>query len=631
MEKVLDKINSAGDLKKLSDYELNVLAKELRDYIIEVVSKRGGHLASSLGAVEIAIALHYVFDSPRDKIIWDVGHQAYAHKILTGRKDRFKTLRSYGGISGFPSIFESEHDIFGVGHASTTISAALGIATGRDIKGDDYYVVSVVGDGALTAGMSFEGINQAGHLKKDKFIIILNDNEMSISQNVGALSKYLTKITANKVYLQMKADVWELLGRVPNLGGKAQKLAKRIKESIKNLVVPTILFEDLGFRYIGPLDGHNLNELITTLRETKDIPGPILIHAVTKKGKGYQYAERNSEKFHGVGSFYKTTGNSKSVSKKKKYSQIFGDKMIEFARRDSKVIAITAAMKDGTGLSRFAEEFADRFFDVGIAEQHAVTFAAGLARAGMKPFVAIYSTFLQRSYDQVIHDVALQKLPVRFVLDRAGLVGEDGPTHHGAFDLSYLRLVPNVVLMSPKDEVELVSMLELQLEYNDGPIAVRFPRGGVVGEVIAQETNIEIGRGEVLKEGCDLAIIAIGTMVYPALETSRLLAEEGLNASVINARFVKPIDEELILSLAENGIPIFTAEENTVVGGFGDAVLELIAKNGLNHPVYRIGLPDRFVTHGKRNELLEEVGLSPVKMADFITNTLKGHGSYRES
>jgi len=620
---MLEKVNSPEDIKKLSVDELKVLAKEIRNYIIEVVSKRGGHLASSLGAVEITVSLHYVFDSPRDKIIWDVGHQSYAHKILTGRRGKFTELRTRGGLSGFPSIFESEHDIYGVGHASTSISAALGIATARDLKGEDFFVVSVVGDGALTGGLAFEGINQAGHLKKNKFIIILNDNEMSISKNVGALSRYLTKISTKKLYLQMEADVWELLGKIPSLGGKARKLAKRIKESIKNLVVPTILFEELGFRYIGPMDGHNIEELVSTFREVQNIPGPVLVHVVTQKGKGYFFAEKNAEKFHGVGSFYKATGNSRANSKKKKYSEVFGDKIVEMASKDNRIVAITAAMKDGTGLTKFSKTFPERFFDVGIAEQHAVTFACGLARHGMKPFVAIYSTFLQRSYDQLIHDVALQNLPIKFVLDRAGLVGEDGPTHHGAFDLSYLRLIPNFVLMSPADEYELTAMLELMGSYSEGPIAVRFPRGAVVGEdKPVDSSEIKIGRSSILVDGNDIAIIAVGSMVHPSLDVARELKERNINASVVNTRFIKPLDEELILGLSEKVKYIFTIEENTVVGGFGDAVQELLSSRGICTPVERLGIPDRFISHGTREELLDEVGLSREKLVKRIVSIL---------
>ncbi len=628
MAVLLEKIHSPADLKRLSIEELEALTAEIRQYIIEVVSKRGGHLASSLGCVEITLALHYVFDSPFDKIIWDVGHQSYAHKIITGRREAFMNLRTRGGISGFPSITESEHDMFGAGHASTAISAALGFAVARDLRGEDYFVIGVVGDGALTGGMSFEGINQAGHLKKNRFIIVLNDNEMSISRNVGALARYLTKITTKKLYLQLEADVWELLGRIPTLGGKARKLAGRIKESIKNLVVPTILFEELGFRYLGPLDGHDIRQLVETFSNLHQVPGPVLVHVVTKKGKGYTFAENDAEKFHGIGSFYKTTGNSRGSSANIKYSDIYGETITELARRDRDLVAITAAMTEGTGLTKFSQEFPDRFFDVGISEQHAVTFAAALSRVGMKPFVSIYSTFLQRSFDQIIHDVALQNLPVRFALDRAGIVGEDGPTHHGSFDLSYLRMIPNIVLMTPRDENELRRMLLTALEYAHGPIAVRFPRGAVVGVEPDEEIDtIEIGTGEMLREGSDAALFAVGTMVRAALDAAGILAGEGVSVAVVDARFIKPLDEDLLCGCARSGIPVFTCEENMSAGGFGDAVAELLESKAMRNRLVRIGIPDRFVPHGRREELLDEVGLSPEKIAAAVMRVVRHESS----
>jgi len=623
---LLNKINAPADLRRLDEEELERLCAEMRRYIVEIISSRGGHLASSLGCVEITIALHYVFDTPRDKILWDVGHQSYTHKIVTGRREQFKDIRTRRGISGFPSISESEYDTFGVGHASTAISAALGIAAARDLRGEDHFVVSVVGDGALSGGLSFEGINQAGHLKKSRFIIVLNDNEMSISKNVGALSKYLTKITTQKLYLQLEADVWELLGKVPSVGGKAKTLARRIKESIKNLVVPNILFEELGFRYFGPLDGHDVSQLIETFTQLKQVPGPVLVHVVTKKGKGYSFAEKDAERFHGVGSFYKTTGNNRKNAKGPSYSAIFGNKMIELAERDESLIAVTAAMKEGTGLSGFGKRFPDRLFDVGIAEQHAVTFSAGLARAGMKPFVAIYSTFLQRSYDQILHDVALQRLPVRFILDRAGLVGEDGPTHHGAFDLSYLRVVPGMVLMTPADGAELEQMLEFALRYDAGPIAIRFPRGAAPEGSLAAPGSapLEIGRGALMREGADVSIIAVGTMVRTAMEAAEIVAAKGIEVSVVNARFVKPLDNELILSAAAGNSPVMTIEENALQGGFGEAVTKLLEEAGSGSRILRIGLPDAFVPHGKREELLAETGLDPEHVAESIVAVIKG-------
>lgn len=615
---MLDKISSPKDLKELSLEELEELGSEIRRYIIEIISSRGGHLASSLGCVEITLALHYAFDAPDDKILWDVGHQSYAHKIITGRREQFKDIRTKSGISGFPNISESEYDTYGVGHASTAISAALGLSVARDIRGGENFVVTVVGDGALTGGLAFEGINQAGHLKKNRFIIVLNDNEMSISKNVGALSRYLTKITTQKLYLQLEADVWELLGKIPSVGGKAKKLASRIKESIKNLVVPNILFEELGFRYFGPLDGHDVSLLIDTFQQLKQVPGPVLVHIVTKKGKGYSFAEEDAERFHGIGSFYKTTGNSRANSKRPRYSSVFGETMIELAEKDDSVIAVTAAMKEGTGLTAFGERFPERFFDVGIAEQHAVTFAAGLARAGMKPFVAIYSTFLQRGYDQIIHDVALQRLPVKFMLDRAGLVGEDGPTHHGAFDLSYLSIVPGMIVMTPSDERELKMMMQAALEYAEGPIALRFPRGSVPESVLSVEGKIEIGKGVMIREGRDVAVIAVGTMVERALMAANLAAKDGVEATVVNARFIKPIDRELLLSVSSGGIPVVTVEENAVTGGFGDGVARILDEEGRDNRVVRMGLPDSFVMHGKREELLSDIDLDPEGIARKI-------------
>ena len=628
----LEKIDSPDDLKRLSVEELPVLADEIRKLIIEVVSARGGHLASSLGAVEIAIALHYVFDSPVDRILWDVGHQSYAHKILTGRREEFKTLRTRHGISGFPNIFENRHDSFGVGHACTAISAATGFAVARDLDGADNFIVSVVGDGSISGGLSLEGINHAGNLKKNRFVIILNDNEMSISKNVGALSRYLTKITTKRPYLQFEADVWELLGRIPSMGGKARKLAKRIKESIKTLVVPTILFEELGFRYIGPLDGHDVELLVDTFSKLHQLPGPVLVHVLTTKGKGYQFAEADAVKYHGVGSFYKKTGNSKSNSRTEKYSDVFGRLISLMAERDERIVAITAAMKDGTGLACFAEKFPKRFFDVGISEQHAVTFAAGLAREGFKPFVAIYSTFLQRSLDQIIHDVALQNLPVRFIIDRAGIVGEDGPTHHGTFDLSYLSLVPGMIVMAPADENEMSRMMVTMGGYGGGPAAMRFPRGSVAG-VPATDADepLKMGEGRIVKKGMDAALISIGSMLAPAMEASGILGGNGLDVAVADARFLKPLDGGLIRELSSNGRRIFTLEENSLRGGFGDAVMGCLSAMDIQANVTKLGIADGFVPHGTREELLEEQGLTAEAIARTILDRIHsgskaGHG-----
>ncbi len=470
--------------------------------------------------------------------------------------------------------------------------------------------------------MSLEGINHAGHLKKNKFVVILNDNEMSISKNVGALAKYLTKITTQNLYLQLEADVWELLGKVPH-GSTARKLASRIKESIKNLVVPTILFEELGFRYLGPLDGHDIPQLITTFSSLHQLPGPVLVHVVTKKGKGYSFAEKNAEKYHGVGSFYKTTGDSRSGKGSKKYSKVFGEALTAMARSDDRIVAVTAAMKEGTGLTCFADEFPDRFFDVGISEQHAVTFAAGLARYGMKPYVAIYSTFLQRGFDQVIHDVALQKLPVRFILDRAGIVGEDGPTHHGTFDLSYMGMIPGMIVMAPSNECDMTRMLLTTGEIDSGPSALRFPRGSVEGvDMSSCEQPVEIGKAKVLLTGDDATLIAIGSMTGPALKAAELILAKGIATSVIDARFAKPIDSEIIIRAASGKGPIFVIEENAVSGGFGDAVARLLSREGIQAPVIRIGIEDMFVPHGGREELLDEQGLSAAKIAETVISTV---------
>jgi 1-deoxy-D-xylulose-5-phosphate synthase len=621
---MLENINSPLDIKKLSIAELETLSQEIRKYIIEIVSRNGGHLASSLGCVEIIIALHYVFDAPKDKILWDVGHQSYAHKIITGRRLAFKKLREYNGISGFPNIFESKYDTFGVGHAGTAISAALGFAVARDLRGDKNFVISVVGDGAISSGMAFEGINQAGNMGKSRFIVVLNDNKMSISKNVGALSKYLTRITTGELYQQLEKDAWKFMGKIPTLGGKAQKIAKKIKESIKTLVIPNMFFEDLGFNYHGPIDGHNLNQLINTFSKVRNIEGPVVIHAVTKKGKGYSFAEENAEKFHGIGEFFKDTGDSKSKSKKKKYSNIFGETIMDIARKDKKVVVITAAMKQGTGLADFAKEFPDRFFDVGISEQHAVTFAAGLAREGFKPFVDIYSTFLQRSLDQIIHDVALQKLPVRFLLDRAGIVGKDGPTHHGNFDLSYLRMIPGMVLMASSDEEEMRRMIFNLYNIEDGPSALRFPRGLVKGvELYKERQGLEFGKGVLLEEGEDASILAVGTMVDVAIKASDLLREQGISLAVANARFIKPVDRDLIIKCCNGDLPIFTIEENAVAGGFGNAVSEILSECGLRNLLVMIGIPDDFVTYGKREQLLDDINLTPEGVANIVRLRLK--------
>jgi len=611
MGRLLDTIDSPDDLRKLDLAELAMLAAEIREEIVRVVSRNGGHLAPSLGVVELTLALHTVFDSPRDRIIWDVGHQSYAHKLVTGRRETFGTIRRQGGLAGFPRREESPHDAFNTGHSSTSISAALGMACARDLLGLDNRVIAVIGDGSLTAGLAFEGLNQAGHLKKN-LMVVVNDNRMSISKNVGALSQYLTRLLSAPTYRRLESEVWDIVGRIPAVGERARELASRALEGMRGIFVPGVLFEELGFKYFGPLDGHSLEVLIESFERLKHTDGPLLVHVVTTKGKGYAPAESDASRFHGVGSFDKATGSLRAKPKAIPYTEAFGRTLVTLAEDDDRIVGITAAMPAGTGLTHFARHFPERFFDVGIAEQHAVTFAAGLATQGLKPIVAIYSTFLQRAYDEVIHDVCLQRLPVRFMVDRGGLVGDDGPTHHGSFDLSYLRAVPNLVLMSPKDENELSAMVRTAVEYDQGPIAVRYPRGAGVGVTMDFHPEaIPIGRGERLREGTDVSIIAIGSMVAPALEAAARLAEEGVDASVVNARFVKPLDRDLIVEEGRRTGKVLTVEENVVSGGFGGAVLELLHDAcGPEIEARVMGLPDVFVVHGARAALLEQCGLS---------------------
>jgi 1-deoxy-D-xylulose-5-phosphate synthase len=604
---LLRNINSPADLKQLKRSELPHLAKEIRRTIVDVVSVSGGHLASSLGAVELGIALHYVFDTPVDKILWDVGHQAYAHKLLTGRRDAFPTLRRHGGISGFTKKSESVHDAFTTGHSSTSISAGLGIACAKRLKKDPSKVVAVIGDGSMTAGMAYEGMNQTGDTHNDKdLIVILNDNEMSIAPNVGAISSLLSRTFSASKLQMMRKEFGEFLKSLPRIGENVYQLAKRSEESFKTFVTPGMLFEAFNFEYFGPIDGHNLDHLIDILRNIKKMDEPVLLHVLTKKGKGYRQAEKNPVYFHGVGSFDVDTGIcSQKATNVPNYTDVFGQTMVELAKTDSKIIAVTAAMPEGTGLVPFSKAYADRFFDVGIAEQHGVTFAAGMATEGFRPVVAIYSTFLQRAYDQIIHDVCIEKLPVVFALDRGGIVGEDGPTHHGLFDLSFLRSIPNMVVMAPKDENELRHMLATAVAY-DGPIALRYPRGRGVGVDLDEDFSLlPIGKGEVLSQGDDLLILAVGSGVNEAVCAAALLADNHrLQATVVNARFVKPLDEDLILPLARSIGRVITIEENTLPGGFGSAIIELLADHGVNHvQVRRLGINDIFVEHGPQNVL----------------------------
>ncbi|RNC67847.1 MAG: 1-deoxy-D-xylulose-5-phosphate synthase [Desulfuromonadales bacterium] len=610
MDRILDSIESPRDLKGLAQRELIQLAGELREEIIAVCARNGGHLAPSLGVVELTLALHRVFESPTDRIVWDVGHQAYAHKLITGRRERFATLRTLGGISGFPKRAESPHDAFDVGHSSTSISAALGFAAARDLKGERSKVVAVIGDGSMTGGIAYEGLNHAGHLNKD-LVVVLNDNEMSIAENVGALSNFLSRTATNEFVHKMKKDVEGFLGGLDRIGRGMLKVAKRAEESLKGLFTPGMLFEAFGFEYIGPIDGHDIGRLMETFERVRRFDDAVLIHVITKKGKGYRPAEERPSLFHGVGPFEPETGKVlKGKGGAASYTGVFGDTVRKLGAEDERVVAITAAMPDGTGLTGFAAEFPERFFDVGIAEQHGVTFAAGLAAEGYRPVFAVYSSFLQRAYDQVFHDVCLQNLPVTFAIDRAGVVGSDGPTHHGLFDLSFLRHLPNMVLMAPKDENELQHMLKTALEV-DGPTAVRYPRGNGYGVSLDQVLDtLPLGKGEVLREGSHGAILALGTMVYPARLAAETVAAEGIDLTVVNARFVKPLDRDLILSLARSTGKLVTLEENACLGGFGTAVLELLEEEGLTGvPVLRIGYPDRYVEQGEQHELRAMYGL----------------------
>lgn len=607
---LLDDVGSPEDLKKIPKEKLPVLAEELRKIIIEQVSSGGGHLASNLGVIELTIALHYVLNTPSDKIVWDVGHQSYTHKLITGRKDRFATLRKYGGISGFPRIEESPYDTFGAGHSSTSISAALGIAEARDQKGENFKVVAVIGDGAMTSGLAFEGLNHAGQLRKD-LIVVLNDNEMSISPNVGALSGYLNRILSGEMYRRFKKETKMFIEGIPRLGVPVSKIAQRMEEMIKRLFLPGILFEELGFNYIGPIDGHDISTLIETFRTVLPGKSPTLIHVITKKGKGYKYSEEDPCIFHGIGPFDVDTGIVISDSTVPTYSDIFGQALTGLAREDPRIVAISAAMREGTGLDCFAKEYAGRFYDVGIAEPHAVTFAAGLASQGLRPVVAIYSTFLQRAYDQIVHDVCLQNLPVVFAIDRAGVVGEDGATHQGLFDISYLRHIPNLLVMSPRDGAELRSMLRLALRHR-GPSAIRFPRGRAIqyADLSSGNPGLKLGKAELMAEGEDIAIIAIGNSVYPSLRAAQMLLKDGVRASVVNARFIKPLDESLILSVSEKAGHVITVEENMLAGGFGSSVLELLHNAGSTDIyVQRIGIDDEFVEHGSQSVLRRKYGL----------------------
>jgi len=620
--KFLKKINSPQDLKKLKLSHLKALSQEIREYILEVTSKNGGHVAPNLGVVELTLALHYVFNSPQDKIIWDVGHQCYTHKLITGRRDFFPTLRQYGGIAGFPKRSESPHDILDTGHSSTSISAGLGIATALRLKQEKGKVIVVIGDGSITAGLAFEGLNNAGFSKED-LLVVLNDNEMSIAPNVGALSSFISKRLTGNLVRFIKREIEAISHKIPG-GENLLNLLKKGEELLKVAITPGALFTALNFEYIGPVDGHDLEDLIKIMNNLKSLKGPVLLHVITKKGKGYPYAEADPETFHGIGPFEVKTGKPlKSSNAPPSYTEIFGKAMLRLAEIEPRLVAITAAMRSGTGLKEFSERYPKRFFDVGICEQHAVTFATGLALEGFIPVCAIYSTFLQRAFDQIIHDVALNKVKVIFAIDRAGLVGEDGPTHHGAFDLSYLRLIPNLVVMAPKDENELQHMLYSALKY-PGPVAIRYPRGTGVGVSLDWEfKEIPFGKGEVIKSGKDLTIIAVGHMVHPSLKAALEAEKFGLSVEVLNARFIKPLDEELILLSAEKTKKVLVVEENTLIGGFSSAVVELFMDKGIKDiQVKRLGLPDKFIEHGDLKTLRSKYGLDTegilLKIKEFL-------------
>jgi 1-deoxy-D-xylulose-5-phosphate synthase len=609
---LLENINSPADLKSLSLKDLSKLAAEIREMIIEVVSKTGGHLASSLGAVELAIALHYVFETPHDKIIWDVGHQAYAHKLLTGRQDQFNMLRQHEGISGFTRLNESPYDAFSTGHSSTSISAGLGIVCAKRLKKENSKVIAVIGDGSMTAGMAYEGLNQAGDLHKDKdIIVILNDNDMSIAQNVGALSSFLSRTFSAKKLQELRKELGFFLRSLPKVGGDIYQFAKRSEEAFKTFVTPGMLFEAFNFEYFGPIKGHNLQHLIDILNNINYLDEPVLLHVLTKKGKGYLPAEKNPVYFHGCGTFDVDSGTCLDKQNPvSTYTQVFGETLVDLAVNDEKIVAVTAAMPEGTGLADFAQAYPDRFFDVGIAEQHGVTFAAGMASEGFKPVVAIYSTFLQRAFDQILHDVCLDAHHVVFAIDRGGIVGDDGPTHHGLFDFSYLRSLPNMVVMAPKDENELRLMLITALAHN-GPVAFRYPRGNGTGVKLEKGvTPLPIGKGEVLTEGDDILILAIGKPVYDALMAHETLMEQGISATVVNSRFIKPLDSDLIGSLTRKIPRVITVEENVRQGGFGSAVLECLNDLGVNDiSLERIGIPDTFVEHGPQALLRSKYGI----------------------
>nr|UWI51244.1 1-deoxy-D-xylulose-5-phosphate synthase [Clostridioides difficile] len=615
MYKYLDKVDSPKDIKNMSIEEMDLLAKDIRKFLVKSISKTGGHLASNLGVVELTLALHKVFDSPKDKIVWDVGHQSYVHKMVTGRKDCFVSLRQFNGLSGFPKESESPHDIFDTGHSSTSISVATGIACARDIKKENYSVISVIGDGSITGGMALEALNQLGYINTN-MIVILNDNEMSIDKNVGGMSKYLSNIIRNSTVVKMTDEVDKILN-VTSTGEILSKTAHRFKDKLIYSFSPQdcSFFDSLGIKYYGPIDGHNTKELIETLRKAKHKKGPVLLHVITKKGKGYKFAEEQPDKYHGVSKFDIKTGVTSS--KVKSMSASVGEKLVEMASKNEKIVAITAAMPSGTGLNLFESAYPKRYYDVGIAEQHATGFAAGLAKNGMKPYFAVYSSFLQRAYDQVIHDVCITKKPVTFLIDRAGLVGNDGETHHGMFDLSYLNSIPNIVVMAPKDTREMELMMDLSLNL-DSPLAIRYPRGNSYYLNKGEYKEIKLGKYEILDDGQDTVILSIGNMVKHALEAKELLLEESINPTIVNARFLKPMDEDMLHTLFKNHKNVVTIEDNVITGGFGSRISKFIIDNGYKVNILNIAIPEEFIKHGNADELYSFVGLSPKCIAEKI-------------
>jgi len=618
---MLEKVNSLEDLKKLNIEDKKILAKDLRKYILEIVSKNGGHLASNLGVVELTIAIDSVFNLPEDKVVWDVGHQTYVHKILTGRKEQMKTLRTLNGIAGFPKTNESETDCFNTGHSSTSISAALGMARARDIENKNNSVIAVIGDGALTGGMALEALNDAGY-SGTKMTVILNDNEMSISKNIGGMNMLLSKLRTKRTYTKSNISLKKIINKIPVVGKPFVKVVQRIKRSIKQLIIPKMFFEDIGFRYLGPVDGHNIEELERMLKITKELDGPVLLHVLTKKGKDYKIAEENPDKYHATGPFDIETG--KTIGEKKKdYSKIFGDKLINLAKENKKIVAITASMKDGTGLKEFQKEFPDRFFDIGIAEQHAIGLAAGMAKAGLIPFVPIYSSFYQRAYDQVIHDVAIQNLPVIMLVDRAGIVGQDGETHQGTFDMAFFRLVPNLVIMAPKDFKELEKMLEFAIKIKR-PVVIRYPRGGESSNIKFNKCEkIDLGKAEILNKGKDVSIIAIGKTVSRAMEVANMLKKDKIEAEVVNTRFLKPLDKETLKKSIEKTKFVITIEDGTIINGLGTAIKELIIDENIKDvKIKSFAYPDEFIKHGKVEELEEIYHQDKNSIYNYIKNNI---------